>query len=387
MNSNSLRSVDYFGASFGSLTTLVLSQNQLENLNGIKNLKSLTKLSVTHNSIRDVSLLENFTELVELRLSHNKIIALPKRLSNHLKIVELGHNFILEMDMLKGFELAKKLKSLTLVGNPLCQEEDFSENLVSMLPQLKILDGKQIVPRPKRIFHPKKKKGEKKGKTPDWKGEGRKEMRDERERKGKEEEEKKEKLGDKKEKRDKVARKEKESSLLQEKESQSREKGEDDGVRKRKRETPPVGELDQEKKKKKKEEEGVGGKKKEKETKSLSERKRDVPEKKKESKREPDPLKEEGRRRDTEESGVLEIISFDKDQPKSKKKKEKKQKKDEKGESADRPAKKRKNEMEKPQKKKKKEEEKADNSFRVDDLLAFSDPFASSESSIAGGWD
>jgi len=65
-------------------------------------------------------------------------------MSNHLKIVELGSNQILKLEAIQVLSLSRKLKSLAISGNPFCKEKKMPDDVVSFLPQLKILDGRQL---------------------------------------------------------------------------------------------------------------------------------------------------------------------------------------------------------------------------------------------------
>jgi len=124
----------------------VLSENGISEVKGLQTLVKLKKLALSNNKIRAIPSLEANFELQELRLNGNKIIKIPDtmRLNPRLKILDLGKNLIKDWSDVENLAQLPKLKSLTLAGNPLAAESDYRERVLSILPNLKILDGKQI---------------------------------------------------------------------------------------------------------------------------------------------------------------------------------------------------------------------------------------------------
>lgn len=130
------------------IETLVLSENQIEDLSPVAQLVSLTKLSVSKNSIRVIPpSIAQLHNLRELRLAHNRLALLPEkqfmaRLSS-LKILDIGHNRITNVDSLAA--CGGSLIQLNVAGNPVCAKQpNFNQHLQSICPRLEIIDGRRI---------------------------------------------------------------------------------------------------------------------------------------------------------------------------------------------------------------------------------------------------
>ncbi|CDF33816.1 unnamed protein product [Chondrus crispus] len=135
-------------ASLRKLETIVLSNNQIEDLAPAMQLTSLIKLSASNNAIRSIPpSITNLYNLRELRLAHNRLAALPPkevlaRLSS-LKILDIGHNRITNIDSLAA--CSGSLVQLNIAGNPVCtKEENFTEALRKLCPKLEIIDARRI---------------------------------------------------------------------------------------------------------------------------------------------------------------------------------------------------------------------------------------------------
>ena len=65
--------------------------------------------------------------LSQLRISHNKLQSLPPELSanGQLKLLDIGHNQIKNMKSLEVLQELPNLETLTVAGNPLCDNEDY----------------------------------------------------------------------------------------------------------------------------------------------------------------------------------------------------------------------------------------------------------------------
>jgi Leucine-rich repeat (LRR) protein len=145
LNNNELAS--FPDIKFTELNTLVLSDNELKHIDFVPKCESLKKLSASNNQIR--SLPDNIKRCVgleELRLAHNKLLSLPNGISSvpNLKILNLGHNLISSFDEINKLSLCKKLKDLSLKGNPITKDPEYKEKILKMLPSLEILDDQPL---------------------------------------------------------------------------------------------------------------------------------------------------------------------------------------------------------------------------------------------------
>lgn len=130
------------------IRTLVISDNEIEDISAVAQLTSLTKLSASNNCIRllpDAML--NLHNLRELRLAHNRLAVLPskERLAGllSLKIFDVGHNRMESVEQLSA--CSGTLIQLNVAGNPACKAENFSDYLQTLCPKLEIIDGHRVV--------------------------------------------------------------------------------------------------------------------------------------------------------------------------------------------------------------------------------------------------
>lgn len=130
------------------IQTLVLSNNEIEDISPATQLVSLTKLSASSNCIRVIpDSIANLHNLRELRLAHNRLAILPSkeilaRLSS-LKIFDIGHNRITSIDNLSTCSDA--LVQINAAGNPACEQDpNFLDHLLKLCPKVEIVDGRRI---------------------------------------------------------------------------------------------------------------------------------------------------------------------------------------------------------------------------------------------------
>lgn len=98
------------------------------NLTKISSLEHFPKLP----SLKRVELADNFlkgAELAHLCQCEN------------LETIKLANNKIASIDDLKCFTSLKKLQSLDLLGNPVCDVDSYQEKMWEMIPTLLSLDG------------------------------------------------------------------------------------------------------------------------------------------------------------------------------------------------------------------------------------------------------
>ncbi|KAL0235958.1 hypothetical protein GEMRC1_002540 [Eukaryota sp. GEM-RC1] len=128
-----VRKVDLSGSELGSIecsqpipnaTLFCCSHNYLTSLSGIEQWTSLIVLDVSNNSLSDLLPLKNHPTLSELNIVNNQIRSIDAL-------------FILKsLPALKRLSIALKNSQL----NPICQS-DYRRRVVSLLPQLEVLDG------------------------------------------------------------------------------------------------------------------------------------------------------------------------------------------------------------------------------------------------------
>ncbi|KAJ3035374.1 Protein tilB [Rhizophlyctis rosea] len=133
----------------GDLSTLreiTLHQFDIERIENLDtNCRHLEILFLQNNQISKIENLNKLKELQYLQLALNNIT----RIENlggceSLRKLDLTVNFVddpLDVDSLKGNE---NLRELYLVGNPCTQKEGYREFVITTLPQLKTLDGREI---------------------------------------------------------------------------------------------------------------------------------------------------------------------------------------------------------------------------------------------------
>ncbi|XP_077069908.1 dynein regulatory complex subunit 3 [Siphateles boraxobius] len=126
---------------FTSLTKLQLNSNFIERIEGLENLTNLIWLDLSFNNIEVIEGLDSLVKLQELSLFNNRISVIEKldTLQN-LLILSIGNNGIAQLDNVLYLRKFKNLRSLTLAGNPICDEENFKIFVTAYLPDLVYLD-------------------------------------------------------------------------------------------------------------------------------------------------------------------------------------------------------------------------------------------------------
>jgi Leucine-rich repeat (LRR) protein len=119
----------------------------IENLSVIKDF--YRAIDFTDNRI---SRLENFAKLNnlnELYFCNNKISFLDsdfgKSLTN-LKVLNLQNNNISKIEDILPLKYCTQLEQLILIGNPITETTDYEQQILTILPDLKILDFQFISP-------------------------------------------------------------------------------------------------------------------------------------------------------------------------------------------------------------------------------------------------
>eukprot|EP01135_Chromosphaera_perkinsii_P010953 Nk52_evm6s2297 gene=Nk52_evmTU6s2297 len=154
VNKNKLKDLSKLFHTCPLLNTVVVSDNELEDLKGIESLKELKKLSASNNRIKSLGWLNDMVskqELCELRLCNNGIEVVPECIEGFkgLRIIDLGKNQISSIESLMHLRKLKLLRNLNLKGNPITKRPDYEEIIAANFPDLNCLDGKRIFRGPK----------------------------------------------------------------------------------------------------------------------------------------------------------------------------------------------------------------------------------------------
>ena len=119
--------------------------DRLETLGaGVARLQNLQKLNLAENAFRAVpECVGSLALLTELRMHANKITTVPPFLANlrALKLLDLGKNCIARIEDLQVLRGLTQLKQLNLAGNPVAAHPDYVTTIISILPDLQVLDG------------------------------------------------------------------------------------------------------------------------------------------------------------------------------------------------------------------------------------------------------
>lgn len=140
---------------FKELETVILSHNDATEMDAPRShCPKLRKLSLSNNSLKQFPFGLNLNMVQELRLNNNQILSVSPDITymGNIRILELGHNFITEVEPLLSL---RKLKSLNISKNP-CNTatEGTGDNLASKgvlnlirenLTSLESLNGSSIL--------------------------------------------------------------------------------------------------------------------------------------------------------------------------------------------------------------------------------------------------
>lgn len=154
-----------------SMNTLVLHNQKISNLDlkFSKKFKGIKTLSLSGNLLQNIESLPSSLEV--LHLNANKFTNVPKKLSSIANILHLGlaynyiqvltsttaiqslvsldlsHNQLHNMDdTITELKKIPKLKSLSLLGNPICLLKSYPAAILNSLPQLRYFDDCKAAP-------------------------------------------------------------------------------------------------------------------------------------------------------------------------------------------------------------------------------------------------
>uniref|UniRef100_A0A8C8RMG6 Leucine-rich repeat and coiled-coil domain-containing protein 1 n=1 Tax=Pelusios castaneus TaxID=367368 RepID=A0A8C8RMG6_9SAUR len=145
-----------------NLQHLDLSSNQINQMEGLSTLTNLRTLNLSCNLITKVEGLEKLHNLTKLNLSYNRIHDLTGFLDLHgtshkISHIDLHSNFINNINhLLQCMMGLYYLTNLTLEkngkGNPVCDTKGYRETILQNLPQLTVLDGKNVFGEPVNLI-------------------------------------------------------------------------------------------------------------------------------------------------------------------------------------------------------------------------------------------
>ena len=122
-----------------SLLYLELSHNNIASINGIESLVHIMFLDLSYNHISNLSYLKSLRDLINCKLQGNDISGpLPSFFANFKKLEKLT---LQEAPIPENRELN--------TSNPICQEGNYRQNVLDIVPQLMWLDG---IPRGMEAF-------------------------------------------------------------------------------------------------------------------------------------------------------------------------------------------------------------------------------------------
>ncbi|XP_067912057.1 dynein regulatory complex subunit 3 isoform X5 [Heterodontus francisci] len=130
---------------FKILTKLQLDNNVIEKIEGLNTLTNLVWLDLSFNNIEMIEGLDELVKLEDLSLYSNRISNIENMdLLVNLQIFSIGKNHISNLETIIYLRRFKKLRTLNLAGNPVCEDERYSMYIPAFLPNLMYLDFRLI---------------------------------------------------------------------------------------------------------------------------------------------------------------------------------------------------------------------------------------------------
>lgn len=159
-------SLTYVGDFFPKLEKLRLNNSIIPSMRDISSsLINLKFLSLAHCKLTNLDGIATISpKLEEIYLAFNKITDIYELMSLHrLKVLDLEHNRLPDIDSVSLLNSCQKLKALTLIGNPCANSKTYRKDVMEKMPQIIYLDEKRLRPKtPKTkpnnsaLFTPKK---------------------------------------------------------------------------------------------------------------------------------------------------------------------------------------------------------------------------------------
>ncbi|XP_048465208.1 dynein regulatory complex subunit 3 isoform X2 [Rhincodon typus] len=130
---------------FKTLTKLQLDNNVIEKIEGLNALINLVWLDLSFNNIEIIEGLDELVKLEDLSLYSNRIANIENMDSLvNLQIFSIGKNHINKLENIIYLRRFKRLRTLNLAGNPMCEDERYSMYIPAYLPTLMYLDFRLI---------------------------------------------------------------------------------------------------------------------------------------------------------------------------------------------------------------------------------------------------
>ncbi|KAM9304877.1 dynein regulatory complex subunit 3 [Gastrophryne carolinensis] len=126
---------------FHNLTKLQLDNNIIERIQGLDTLVHLVWLDLSFNNIEVIEGLSALTKLEDLSLYNNRISLIQNLDSlTNLQVLSIGNNNLTSLENLIYLRRFDHLKTLSLAGNPLSEDENYKLFVAAHLPKLVYLD-------------------------------------------------------------------------------------------------------------------------------------------------------------------------------------------------------------------------------------------------------
>ncbi|XP_074453446.1 dynein regulatory complex subunit 3 isoform X1 [Larus michahellis] len=130
---------------FENLTKLQLNNNIIEKIEALESLVHLVWLDLSFNNIEVIEGLDTLIKLQDLTLFSNRISKIGHMDTlQELQIFSIGKNNLTTLKDVIYLRRFKKLRTLNLRGNPLCDDEQYMLFVVAHLPDLVYLDYKRV---------------------------------------------------------------------------------------------------------------------------------------------------------------------------------------------------------------------------------------------------
>ncbi|KAB0357270.1 hypothetical protein FD754_001426 [Muntiacus muntjak] len=130
---------------FESLRKLQLDNNIIEKIEGLENLTHLVWLDLSFNNIEAIEGLDTLVNLEDLSLFNNRISKIDSLDAlGKLQVLSLGNNHIGNMMNIIYLRRFKALRTLSLSGNPVAENEDYKMFICAYLPDLVYLDFRRL---------------------------------------------------------------------------------------------------------------------------------------------------------------------------------------------------------------------------------------------------
>ncbi|KAM6379432.1 dynein regulatory complex subunit 3 [Pluvialis apricaria] len=130
---------------FENLTKLQLDNNIIEKIEALEGLVHLVWLDLSFNNIEVIEGLDTLVKLQDLSLYNNRISKIEHMDTlQELQIFSIGKNNLTTLEDVIYLRRFKNLRTLNLMGNPLCDDEQYTLFVVAHLPDLVYLDFKLV---------------------------------------------------------------------------------------------------------------------------------------------------------------------------------------------------------------------------------------------------